>query len=59
MACGQLAVVHQLSDKLIRKLTLGKSFYSEQAIQIEAQIYKRLGRHKRIARCHYAHYPMI
>jgi hypothetical protein len=52
IACGQLAVVHQLSDKLVRKLPLDKSFYSEQAIQIEAQIYKHLGRHKRIARCH-------
>ena len=51
IACGQLAVVHQLSDKLIRKLPLDKSFYSEQAIQIEAQIYMDLGRQKRIARC--------
>ena len=44
--------MHQLSDKLIRKLPLDKSFYSEQAIQIEAQIYKYLGQHKRIARYH-------
>src|SRR4051812_12918960 len=52
IACGKLAVVHQLSDKLIQKLPLDKSFYNEQAIQIEAQIYKYLGRQKRIARCH-------
>jgi hypothetical protein len=44
--------VYQLSDKLIRKLPLDKPFYSEQAIQIEAQIYKHLGRQKRITRSH-------
>ncbi|PYI36317.1 kinase-like protein [Aspergillus indologenus CBS 114.80] len=52
IGAGQFSVVHKLSDKLVRKLPSDPSYvYSVQASEIEAKVYQRLGRHKRIARC--------
>jgi serine/threonine protein kinase len=52
IAVGQLTTVHKLSDGVVRKLPSDKTCpYSKRSIQIESQIYRHLGRKKRIARC--------
>ncbi|KAE8353099.1 kinase-like domain-containing protein [Aspergillus coremiiformis] len=51
IAVGQLAIVHKLSDRIVRKVPTAKSDASTRAIHIEAQVYRHLGKHTRIARC--------
>lgn len=45
-------MVHKLNDKIVRKVPSDKSYsYSIRAFEIEARVYRHLGKHKRIARC--------
>ncbi|KAE8406524.1 kinase-like protein [Aspergillus pseudonomiae] len=49
---GQFTVVHRLNNSIVRKAPVDKSdIYNTRAVEIEAQVYRHLGRHKRIARC--------
>lgn len=51
ISAGQFSVVHKLNEKVVRKVPHCKSDpYSLRAINIEAQIYRHLGKNKRIAR---------
>lgn len=48
---GQFAVVHKLSNKVVRKVPSDKAYYySVRASEIEAKVYIHLGKHKRITR---------
>lgn len=52
IGAGQFSTVHKLSDHIVRKIPVDKSyFYSARAVEVEGQIYGHLGRSKRIARC--------
>ncbi|KAE8381987.1 kinase-like domain-containing protein [Aspergillus bertholletiae] len=52
MGIGQFTVVHRFNDRVVRKIPSDTSdIYSVRAVEIEAQVYRHLGRHKRIARC--------
>ncbi|OGM45012.1 hypothetical protein ABOM_005771 [Aspergillus bombycis] len=52
LGIGQFTVVHRLNNSIVRKIPSDKSdIYSTRAVEIEAQVYRHLGRHKRIARC--------
>ncbi|KAE8422726.1 hypothetical protein BDV36DRAFT_211877 [Aspergillus pseudocaelatus] len=49
---GQFNAVHKLNGSVVRKIPLDKSdAYNTRAVEIEAQVYRHLGRHKCIARC--------
>ncbi|KAL2796656.1 kinase-like domain-containing protein [Aspergillus keveii] len=49
---GQFATIHNINNKTARKIPSDKSYtYSVEAVEIEAKIYKHLGKHKRIAKC--------
>jgi serine/threonine protein kinase len=49
---GQFATVHKINNTTVRKIPSDKSYtYSVEAVEIEAKVYKHLGKHKRIAKC--------
>ncbi|KAE8161285.1 kinase-like protein [Aspergillus tamarii] len=52
ISIGQFTAVHRLNRSTVRKIPSDKSdIYDTRAVAIEAQVYRHLGRHKRIARC--------